>query len=125
MLHSYHNRIPKSERYTLWQKCENTFNTISSDDDNGQQPLYTNDAHSPYGAYDMSGNVWEWVADWNTTDINTIPSTNPHRPENGTMRVAKGGCYDSLAEGVRVAERRPLAPEYLDVFTGFRIVASP
>ena len=24
MLHSYHNRIPKSERYTLWQKCENT-----------------------------------------------------------------------------------------------------
>jgi len=24
LLHSYHNRIPKSERYTLWQKCENT-----------------------------------------------------------------------------------------------------
>ncbi len=23
-LHSYQNRIPKSERYTLWQKCENT-----------------------------------------------------------------------------------------------------
>lgn len=23
-MHSYHNRIPKSERYTLWQKCENT-----------------------------------------------------------------------------------------------------
>ena len=24
LLHSYHNRVPKSERYTLWQKCENT-----------------------------------------------------------------------------------------------------
>jgi four helix bundle protein len=24
LLHSYHQRIPKSERYTLWQKCENT-----------------------------------------------------------------------------------------------------
>jgi hypothetical protein len=24
LLHSYHTRIPKSERYTLWQKCENT-----------------------------------------------------------------------------------------------------
>ncbi len=24
LLHSYHNRIPKSQRYTLWQKCENT-----------------------------------------------------------------------------------------------------
>ena len=24
LLHSYHNRIPKAERYTLWQRCENT-----------------------------------------------------------------------------------------------------
>jgi hypothetical protein len=24
LLHSYHARVPKSERYTLWQKCENT-----------------------------------------------------------------------------------------------------
>ena len=23
LLHSYHNHIPKPERYTLWQKCEN------------------------------------------------------------------------------------------------------
>src|SRR5271156_3455468 len=24
LLHSYHSSISKSERYTLWQKCENT-----------------------------------------------------------------------------------------------------
>jgi hypothetical protein len=24
LLASYHNRIPKSQRYTLWSKCENT-----------------------------------------------------------------------------------------------------
>lgn len=24
VLHSYHERISKSQRYTLWQKCENT-----------------------------------------------------------------------------------------------------
>lgn len=24
LLHSYHQRIPKFERYTIWQKCENT-----------------------------------------------------------------------------------------------------
>lgn len=23
-MHSYHSHIPKTERYTLWQKCENT-----------------------------------------------------------------------------------------------------
>ncbi len=28
MLHSYHSRIPKAERYTLWQKCENTALTL-------------------------------------------------------------------------------------------------
>ena len=28
LLHSYHGRIPKSERYTLWQKCENTTLTL-------------------------------------------------------------------------------------------------
>lgn len=24
LLHRFHQRIPKSERYTLWQRCENT-----------------------------------------------------------------------------------------------------
>jgi len=24
LIHSYQTKIPKSERYTLWQKCENT-----------------------------------------------------------------------------------------------------
>ena len=28
LIHSYHSRIPKSERYTLWQKCENITLTL-------------------------------------------------------------------------------------------------
>ena len=24
LIHSYHSRVPKSERYTLWQRCEIT-----------------------------------------------------------------------------------------------------
>ena len=28
LLHGYHHRVPKSERYTLWQKCENTLITV-------------------------------------------------------------------------------------------------
>lgn len=71
--------------------------------------VITHDAKSPPGAYDMSGNVWEWVASWDELD-----------PSN-TKKVVKGGCYDSLADGVRVSERLALPPDYSDIYTGFRV----
>lgn len=77
----------------------------------------TQDAKSPYGAYDMSGNVWEWVSDW-------YSESYPIDPKVGNNKIVKGGCYDSLASGVRAAERLALSPDHTDAFTGFRVAAN-
>jgi len=46
------------------------------------------------GAYDISGNVIEWVNDWYGANYYAVsPGINPQGPEGGEKRVLRGGSY--------------------------------
>lgn len=56
------------------------------------------------GIYDMSGNVWEWCADW-YGDYSSGRQTNPKGPYDGSYRVCRGGGWINYARYCRSSFR--------------------
>jgi formylglycine-generating enzyme required for sulfatase activity len=81
---------------------------------------------SPYGIYDMAGNLWEYVHDWfSTIYYANSPYENPQGPESGTSRVVRGGAWNSYSFLVRTAGRNAYDPNYSGFQIGFRCAATP
>src|SRR6185503_2331661 len=63
---------------------------------------------SPYGVFDMAGNVMEWVADWySDTYYLDSPASNPLGPDSGSgeQQVLRGGSWMSSDQGVHTTSR--------------------
>ncbi len=70
----------------------------------------TLDAASPYGLYDMAGNVWQWTGDVH---------------EGLHDRTLRGGSKDTYEMDLRLWVRNGATPTYYSPGVGFRCVREP
>lgn len=76
---------------------------------------------SPYGIYDMTGNVAEWVADsYDEHYYQKAPFRDPKGPDRADLKVVRGGSWRETEHTARLSKRFAAKAWRTDITIGFR-----
>lgn len=111
-------------RCNIWQGQFPDFNT--KDDGYERTAPVKSFLPNDFGLYNMTGNVWEWCADWFSADWHIDgPRETPSGPPSGSSKAMRGGsflCHASYCNRYRVAARTSNTPDSATAHMGFRCV---
>ena len=101
----------------------NTIDDVAWYDQNSENKMHNVGAKQPneLGIYDMSGNAWEWCADY-YDKYTADPKTDPKGPTTGTGRVIRSGSFRTTAERCSNKHRQAREADYPDSHITLRLV---